>query len=527
MAGIVCQPASSVAACRPTRDTPDSLRYPLFVRRDLDAFFGLAINNLVDLIIIATVGRTLLQLPDSLILGRILPGAGLSLLVGNLYYSWQARRLALAEGRDDVTAQPFGLNTPTVFLFLYLVMYPVYLQSHDPELAWKVGVAACFLSGVIEAAGAFVGGALQRVTPRAALLATLAGAALAYIALLPTLDLFGRPVVGLVPLAVILLGYFARVRLPLNLPAGLVAVAVGSALAWSTGLMDASRVGPAAASFGVYLPRPSLGAVLAGLPAVLPFVSAVTPLAIMNFMGTLQCVESAAAAGDRYPPFPTMIVNGVATMVGALLGSCFPTTVYIGHPAWKALGARQGYSILNGVVIALVCTTGLMGLVLAIVPKESASAILLFVGLVITAQAFEAAQPKHFPAVAFGLVPHLAAWGTGILDTLATAAGTSVGAIGVEAIERAGLGYGGLRTLGEGSLVTSMVLCATTIALIDRRMRAAAGWAASASLLAWLGLMHSDRIGWGEARGCALGYALMAGLFVVVGWVSGGKAEAG
>jgi len=230
------------------------LRYPLFVRRDLDAFFGLAINNLVDLIIIATVGRTLLQLPDSLILGRILPGAGLSLLVGNLYYSWQARQLALAEGRDDVTAQPFGLNTPTVFLFLYLVMYPVYLRSHDPELAWKVGVAACFLSGVIEAAGAFVGEALQRVTPRAALLATLAGAALAYIALLPTLDLFGSPVVGLVPLAIILLGYFARVRLPLNLPAGLVAVGVGSALAWATGLMKADQIAPAASSFGLYLP---------------------------------------------------------------------------------------------------------------------------------------------------------------------------------------------------------------------------------------------------------------------------------
>lgn len=492
------------------------VRYPLFVRRDLDAFFGLAMNNLVDLIIIATVGRTLLQLPDELIFGRILPGAGLSLLAGNLYYSWQARQLAIAENRDDVTAQPFGLNTPTVFLFLYLVMYPVYVRTHDPELTWKVGVAACFLSGVIEAAGAFVGGTLQRITPRAALVATLAGAALAYIALLPTLDLFAQPVVGLVPLAVILLGYFARVRLPFNIPAGLAAVALGSALAWGTGLMSAAALGPAAASFGLYLPRPSLAAVVHGMPDVLPFLSAVAPLAIMNFMGTLQCVESAAAAGDRYEPFPTMIVNGVATMIGALLGSCFPTTVYIGHPAWKALGARQGYSILNGAVMTLVCVTGLMGLVLAIVPKESAAAILLFVGLVITAQAFEVAEPRHYAAVAFALVPHLAAWGTGILDTLAAAAGTSVQAIGPEAIQRAGLSYTGLRTLGQGSLVTSMLLCAMTIALVDRKLRQAAGWAAAAAALSWLGLMHADRIGWGEARAAALGYALMAGVFLAL-----------
>jgi AGZA family xanthine/uracil permease-like MFS transporter len=161
-----------------------------------------------------------------------------------------------------------------------------------------------------------------------------------------------------------------------------------------------------------------------------------------------------------------------------------------------------------------------MGLVLAIVPKESASAILLFVGLVITAQAFEVTPARHFPAVAFGLVPHLAAWGTGILDTVATAAGTSVQAIGPEAIQKAGLSYAGLRSLGAGSLVTSMILCAMTIALIDRRLRTAASWAMAAAALAWLGLMHADRVGWGEAPGAALGYALMAILFVGVSRLS-------
>jgi AGZA family xanthine/uracil permease-like MFS transporter len=166
--------------------------------------------------------------------------------------------------------------------------------------------------------------------------------------------------------------------------------------------------------------------------------------------------------------------------------------------------------------MTLVCVTGLMGLVLAIVPKESASAILLFVGLVITAQAFEVAEPRHFPAVAFALVPHLAAWGTGILDTLATAASTSVSAIGVDAIQRAGLSYSGLRTLGQGSLITSMLLCAMTIALVDRKLPQAAGWAGAAAALSWLGLMHADRVGWAAAPAAALGYALMAVVFLLV-----------
>jgi len=127
--------------------------------------------------------------------------------------------------------------------------------------------------------------------------------------------------------------------------------------------------------------------------------------------------------------------------------------------------------------------------------------------------------------VVFALVPHLAAWGTGILDTLATAAGTSVQAIGVEAIQKAGLGYSGLRTLGQGSLVTSMMLCATTIALVDRQLVRAAGWASAAAVLSWVGLMHADRIGWGVAPGCAAGYALMAVLFVAIAQVGGAERE--
>ena len=126
------------------------------------------------------------------------------------------------------------------------------------------------------------------------------------------------------------------------------------------------------------------------------------------------------------------------------------------------------------------------------------------------------AEKRHFPAVAFALVPHLAAWGTGILDTLATAASTSVQAIGADAIRRAGLSYSGLRTLGQGSLITSMLLCAATIAVVDRKLRQAAGWTLAAAALSWLGLMHADRIGWGEAPAAALGYALMAVVFLLL-----------
>lgn len=488
--------------------------YPAFVRRDLDAFFGLAINNLVDLIIIVSVGRGLLHLPDALVFGRILPGAALSLLVGNLYFAHQAAQLARREGRSDVTAQPFGLNTPTVFVFLYGIMYPVYTRTQDPALTWRVGVAACFLSGIIEGLGAFVGDWVQRVVPRAALLATLAGAAITFIGLNPIFDLFAAPVVGFLPLAVILLGYFANYRFPGKMPAGLLAVVLGSTLAWTaTDTMSASRLGASLANVGWYPPLVSFAAVLDGLGEVLPFLSAVAPLAVMNFMGSLQCVESAAAAGDRYRPFPTMAVNGAATILGALLGSCFPTTVYIGHPAWKALGARRGYSILNGVVFTVICLTGLMGLVLALVPTESASAILLFVGLVITAQAFEASPARYYPAIALGLVPNIAAWARVLVGQVTTAAGTSADKISAASWRNGGLNYAGLETLAAGSLLTAMLLAMIAIHLIDGRFRHAAASALAASALSFVGLMHADRVGLAVATLPAAGYLMMAALF--------------
>src|SRR5918912_1160989 len=119
-----------------------SFHPPLFVRKDLDGFFGLMIDNLIQLILIVSLCRELIHLPDSFIFGRILPGAAISILFGNFFYAWQAR-----------------------------------------ELAWKVGLVACFLNGVIEIIGAFVAERVRRVTPRAALLSALAGIAITFISM--------------------------------------------------------------------------------------------------------------------------------------------------------------------------------------------------------------------------------------------------------------------------------------------------------------------------------------------------------
>src|SRR5438552_1697242 len=147
----------------------------LFYRGDLDGFFGLAIDNLVQLLLIEELCKQVLGFPDELLYGRVLPGAAVSLLVGNLFYAWQAHRLAARTGREDVCALPYGINTPSVIAYVFLVMLPVKIATNDAHAAWRMGLVACVGSGLIEFLGAFVAEPIRRLTPRAALLSTLAG----------------------------------------------------------------------------------------------------------------------------------------------------------------------------------------------------------------------------------------------------------------------------------------------------------------------------------------------------------------
>src|SRR4051812_31358255 len=209
-----------------------------FVRGDIDGFFGLALDNLVQLLLIEELCKKVLGFPDELLYGRVLPGAAVSLLLGNLFYAWQAHRLAARTGRDDVCALPYGINTVSLIAHVFLVMLPVKLATGDPYAAWRMGLVACLGSGVIELAGSFVAERVRRATPRAALLSTLAGIALTFIALGFLFRTFAHPVVGLTTLGVVLLVYFGRVRFKGGIPGGLVAVALGTALAWLTGLVS-------------------------------------------------------------------------------------------------------------------------------------------------------------------------------------------------------------------------------------------------------------------------------------------------
>ena len=117
------------------------MKTPWFVRGDVDGFFGLFIDNLLQLMLVVVLSTKVAGLPPSLVVGRILPGAAVSILSGNVFYAWQAAKT----GRRDATALPFGINTPSLLAFIFLIMGPVYSETKDPILTWHVGLSACLI----------------------------------------------------------------------------------------------------------------------------------------------------------------------------------------------------------------------------------------------------------------------------------------------------------------------------------------------------------------------------------------------
>ena len=489
----------------------NGFRLPLMVKGDIDGFIGLFIDNLVNLLLISGLCLSIGMGAD-LVFGRILPGTALSVLAGNIFYSWQARRLARREGRDDVTALPYGINTVSLFAYFSFIIAPVYIQTKDASLAWKVGVAACLVSGVFEGLGAFVGERIRRITPRAALLSTLSGIAIAFIALNHVFPLWEKPLIAFVPLAFILIEYFSRARLPLGIPAGLYALVFGGAIAWGMGAMDAGALGRSLEGLSLYLPAPAILEMAGGLADILPYLGIAIPMGILSFFGTLQNIESAAAAGDEFPAMPALAMNGVGTIVGALFGSPFPTTVYIGHPGWKALGARSAYSVINGAVMTVLCTSGLIGVIGSLVPLEAGYPILLWIGVVITAQAFQSTPREHAPAVALGLLPAIASWGLSLLRQYAGAGGAAE----VDRLIASTLpNLKGIISFAEGPLLSAMFLTALGVYLIERDFLKAFWWTIALAVSAWFGLIHSPAVGFGAAEGVAAGYTLIAAVVLV------------
>src|SRR5689334_13317863 len=248
-----------------------NIKPKLWVPGDWNAFFGFGTNILVNLLTRTGLLRFVLKMPDSLVFGRILPATGLMLCLSTIYYAWLAYRLAKKTGRDDICALPSGISVPHMFVVTFVIMLPISAQTGDPIKGWEAGLTWVFIQSFVLMIGGFIGPVIRKITPRAALLGTLAGVSVAFISMRPALEMYMTPVIGVVCFAVILVSWFGGVRYFRGVPAGLVAIAVGTLIAWGStalgfnfgGLSKAGLVA-SFSNFGFAVPLPAVSHVFSG-----------------------------------------------------------------------------------------------------------------------------------------------------------------------------------------------------------------------------------------------------------------------
>jgi AGZA family xanthine/uracil permease-like MFS transporter len=464
---------------------------------DINAFFGLMLDNLAGLVLTVTLLAGVFGFPVNFAMRYMVPGTAIGVLVGDLLFFLMALWLIRRTGRRDVTAMPLGLDTPSTFGMIFMVLGPAYRSAlgstidPSPEQieiaarhAWHIGICCIVFSGLVKLAFSFVSGWARRTFPRAGLLGSLAAIALVLITFFPILEIFAAPLVGLLSLSIVLTTLIARISLPYRIPGALGAVLVATAVYYAVwGLEHFSGL-----SLLHSEPKLTWADAQAGLlptewttvfswewigvwREALQYLPIVTPFAIATVVGGIDCTESAAAAGDEYPTGGVIAVEAIATVAAGLCGGVIQTTPYIGHPAYKAMGGRASYTLATALFIGSAGLLGYFGYIYLALPSVAIIPILVFVGLEIGAQSFAATPKRHYTAVALAMIPALAVLGKGMVDKVLSdpalaAAGITASSLlpdNQSALQVLHLLYGGF-------IITSLLWASALAALIDRQL---------------------------------------------------------
>ncbi len=517
-----------------------------FVKGDLDGFFALGLDNLIMFLLMSNLCLGFLGFSNELFYGRILPAMAVGLIIGNLYYARMALQLAQKEDRADVCAIPYGVNLVTIIVYVFLVMSPAQQKAlaagFTPEraevIAWQAGLVACLGSGLIEFFGAFVVENIRKITPRAALLAALAGIGIAFVGMDFVFRGYAHPLIGFTTIAITLVIYFGRVRFKLGIPGGFIVLALGTLIAWALFFTRGESVVPVGdldlEQIGLRFPLPVIGDLIASFHYLVDYLPVIIPMGFINLVLSLQNIESAAAAGDSYKSTPALAFNGLGTIGTALFGSPFPTTIYIGHPGWKAIGGRAGYSTLNAIVWSVVCFTGTLSVIVYYIPIEAGMAILIWIGLMMGAQAFQATPRHHAPAVVIGILPVLAAYAAVAVKHGLFVSGIKTGTflfnpeVNDLLVTYRNFYADGAFALEQGWVYTSIVLSAATVCIIERKFRGAAAWFLAGAVLSSIGFIHTyqylptdvvGKIGFSITK-WTWGYLVMALILFITPWIT-------
>jgi AGZA family xanthine/uracil permease-like MFS transporter len=238
--------------------------------------------------------------------------------------------------------------------------------------------------------------------------------------------------------------------------------------------------------------------------------------------------ESARIAGDDYRTRDILLTEAIATLVAGVCGGVSQSTPYIGHPAYKAMGGRAGYTLATGLFIGLGGIFGYIAFLADALPKPALAPILVFVALDITEQSYLATPKRHAAAVTLAVFPSIAqlvqiflsqVYGGALMAAAIDPAGTmkATGLTNPDFISTCAV----MVLLAHGFILTAMLWGGAAAFLIDRKIAAAAATLFACGALALFGFIHSIMpaggvyLPWSTGNGLPYQWAAAYGLLAV------------
>ena len=499
-----------------TASTPSSaFRYRWAGIGDLNAFFGLMLDNVTNLVFLAQILILVFQFPADIVYGKMFPGTAFGVLVGDVIYTVMAFRLAKRSGNPNVTAMPLGLDSPSTIGIAFAVIGPAFIAAKagglNPEaagmLAWKIGMATMIIIGVVKFALSFFGHFVEKLIPEAGLLGSLAGVGIALLGLLPLEHVFGTPVAGMVALGIIIYALVAKIRLPFNLPSVFLSVIGGAIVYYILVAMKVVHGPEISPKFVLAFPIPTLE-FMGGFKEALVYLPIAIPFALLTVIGGINVTASARIAGDSYRTQSILLAEAVATLAAGLTGGVAQSTPYIGHPAYKAMGGRAAYTLATGLFIGLGGIFGFISFLAQVLPQAALAPILIFVGLDIVEQSYHSTPKRHATAVTMAILPSMPYLAKIKMIGLVAQVQGLFGAVQNLSAETAAKlkptmdffspafqdSWHTIIALGNGFIITAMIWGAFTAKLIDRQFTRAAAYLFVGAFLSLFGLMHSIKI---------------------------------
>lgn len=450
----------------------ETVKSPIFKRGDLDASIGTFFDGFSKVIVAISILVGTFGLED-VVFGQMMPGLFIGVLIMNgglwLYYRNEAKRL----DKPDLTAIPAGLQAGRIFIWLFSIMLPVYNATGDAMLAFRVGVLANLVGGIVFIIGAYVVPYILKVVPTSALFGTLAGGAMAFMVLQSMDGVLQMPLVGWVSMIVLFVIYLAKVNV--KLPASLIAIVIGAAIAWGTGQMNFGDVTASISNLGLNLPSLDFGIFSSTVfSEMVKFLPIIIVFSLNEVITGIQAVEQAIESGDDYFDVEKpLVICGIASVVSALFGNPLALGLFWGYPGWKEVDAGTGYHLGDVVLYGLVSITGLTAIINAFIPEATVLPILIFVGMSSFSQAFEVVEHKYYPALIMASLPV-------VMDFITN--NTAEGAL---------LGY---FTWKSGSAFVGLVVGCLIAFIIDKGWFKAGITSVAGLILTVLGMIHSPGV---------------------------------